>query len=119
MCHARKERELLFGTRSADYIRASGHNGCINRPNTWLHPNASLKCPIFPLHRGRRPYMALGRHAHRDEPCPLPGQSRPGPMSRLARQLLERSAIVSTKTTRLRRRLPGDNFANAFSMATA
>ena len=60
-CHARQERVLLFGTRSADYIRASGHNGCINRPNTWLHPNASLKCPIFPLHRGRRPYMALKR----------------------------------------------------------
>ena len=58
-CHARKERERLFGTRSADYIRASSHNGCIQRPNTWLHPNASLKCPIFPLHRGRRPYMAL------------------------------------------------------------
>src|SRR5665648_1218096 len=58
-CHARKERVLVFGTRSADYIRASSHNGCIQRPNTWLHPNASLKCPIFPLHRGRRPYMAL------------------------------------------------------------
>ena len=28
-CHARKERVLLFGTRSADYIRASGHSGCI------------------------------------------------------------------------------------------
>jgi len=26
---AKKERVLLFGTRSADYIRASGHNGCI------------------------------------------------------------------------------------------
>ena len=25
MCHARKERVRLFGTRSADYIRASGH----------------------------------------------------------------------------------------------
>ena len=29
MCHARKERELLFGTRSADHIRASSHSGCI------------------------------------------------------------------------------------------
>src|SRR5450759_4132128 len=57
-CHARKERVLLFGTRSADYIRASGQSGRIQRPNTWLHPNASLKCQIFPLHRGRRPYMA-------------------------------------------------------------
>ena len=28
-CHAILERELLFGTRSADYIRASSHNGCI------------------------------------------------------------------------------------------
>src|SRR5450759_4098439 len=58
-CHARKERVLLVGTRSADHIRASGQSGRIQRPNTWLHPNASLKCPIFPLHRGRRPYMAL------------------------------------------------------------
>src|SRR3974377_1170478 len=56
--HARKERVLLFGTRSADYIRASSQCGCIQRPNTWLHPNVSLNCPIFPLHRGRRPYMA-------------------------------------------------------------
>jgi len=59
MCHARKERVRMFGTRSANYIRASSHNGCIQRPNTWLHPNASLKCQIFPLHCGRRPYMAL------------------------------------------------------------
>ena len=29
MGHAIFERVLLFGTRSADYIRASGHNGCI------------------------------------------------------------------------------------------
>ena len=58
-CHAILERVLLFGTRSADYIRASSHNGCIQRPNTWLHPNASLTCQIFPLHRRRRPYMAL------------------------------------------------------------
>jgi hypothetical protein len=29
MGHARLERVLLFGTRSADYIRASGHTGCI------------------------------------------------------------------------------------------
>src|SRR3974390_1991694 len=60
MGHARKERVLLFGTRSADYIRASSQSGCIQRPNTWLHPNVSLNCPIFPLHRGRRPYMATG-----------------------------------------------------------
>ena len=58
MCHARLERVLLVGTRSADYIRASGHSGRIQRPYTWLHPTRSLKCQIFPLHRGRRPYMA-------------------------------------------------------------
>jgi hypothetical protein len=29
MGHAIDERVLLFGTRSADYIRASGHSGCI------------------------------------------------------------------------------------------
>jgi hypothetical protein len=66
MGHAIVERVLLFGTRSADYIRASGHSGCIemevsppfeNRPYTWLHPNASQQVR-FLLHRGRRPYMA-------------------------------------------------------------
>jgi len=62
-CHARKERVLLVGTRSADHIRASGHSGRIQRPHTWLHPNVSLRCPIFPLHRGRRPYMALSGSA--------------------------------------------------------
>ena len=37
---------FLVGTRSADHIRASGHSGCIQRPDTWLHPNASLKRQI-------------------------------------------------------------------------
>ena len=76
MCHARKERVLLFGTRSADYIRASSHNGCIQRPNTWLHPFASLKCPIFPLHRGRRPYMAHRCVRGAANVCRLLGQQR-------------------------------------------
>jgi hypothetical protein len=62
MCHARFERVLLVGTRSADYIRASGHSGCIQRPYTWLHPTHSLKCQILPLQCGRRPYMAHRRH---------------------------------------------------------
>ena len=66
MGHAIVERVLLFGTRPADYIRASSHSGCIameasspfeNRPYTWLHPNASQNVR-FLLHRGRRPYMA-------------------------------------------------------------
>src|SRR5262245_37773880 len=45
-CHARKERALLVGTRSANHIRAGGHSGCTQRPNTWLHPNASRKRQI-------------------------------------------------------------------------
>jgi hypothetical protein len=66
MGHAILERTLLVGTRSADHIRASSHSGCIamevtppfeNRPDTWLHPNASQNVR-FLLHRGRRPYMA-------------------------------------------------------------
>src|ERR1035441_7972018 len=75
-CHAILERVLLFGTRSADYIRASSHNGCIQRPNTWLHPNASLNCPIFPLHRGRRPYMALSGHSRHRNNLVAFGQER-------------------------------------------
>jgi hypothetical protein len=70
-CDARKERVLLVGTRSADHIRASGQSGCIQRPDTWLHPNASLKRQIFPLHRGRRPYMAQMRNADRLRNCLL------------------------------------------------
>ena len=46
MCHARKERVLLFGTRPADHIRASSHSGCTQRPDTLLHPNASWKRQI-------------------------------------------------------------------------
>jgi hypothetical protein len=46
-CHATTDkRVLLIGTRSADYIRASSQSGCIDRPNTWLHPNASLRSQI-------------------------------------------------------------------------
>jgi hypothetical protein len=81
-----KRRVVLVGTRSADHIRASGHSGRIQRPNTWLHPNVSLKCPIFPLHRGRRPYMAHRRHcrmsligANRQRPAlPVNGDRRAG-----------------------------------------
>jgi hypothetical protein len=56
MGHATLERVFLFGTRSADHIRASGHSGCVvmgtsspfeNRPDTWLHPNASRKRQIL------------------------------------------------------------------------
>src|SRR6516225_175487 len=29
--------------RSADHIKARSQNGCIQRPDTWLHPNVSRK----------------------------------------------------------------------------
>src|SRR5437660_7825877 len=64
MGHAILERMLLVGTRSADHIRASSHSGCIamevtppfeNRPDTWLHPNASqnvrCECPLSRVKR--------------------------------------------------------------------
>jgi len=60
-CHAIDKRVLLIGTRSADYIRASGHSGRIQRPHTWLHP--TLRWDVrFLLQRGRRPYMAQRWH---------------------------------------------------------
>ena len=43
MGHAIVERVLLFGTRSADYIRASGHSGCIAM-------EASLQAKIGRIH---------------------------------------------------------------------
>jgi hypothetical protein len=45
-----QQRVLLVGTRSADHIRASGHSRRTQRPDTWLHPNASLnrKIPLAP-----------------------------------------------------------------------
>src|SRR5580704_10241666 len=63
---ARKERVLLFGTdqritSGPAATAAASHGGkppSENRPDTWLHPNASQRSQIFPLHRGRRPYMA-------------------------------------------------------------
>src|SRR5436853_7637993 len=84
MGHAILERMLLVGTRSADHIRASSHSGCIamevtppfeNRPDTWLHPNASQNVR-FLLHRGRRPYMAQNGHARAASECPLSGVKR-------------------------------------------
>jgi hypothetical protein len=63
---ARKERVFLFGTdqritSGPAATAAASHGGkppSENRPDTWLHPNASQRSQIFPLHRGRRPYMA-------------------------------------------------------------
>ena len=71
MGHAIVERVVLFGTRSADYIRASGDSGCIameqaskrqqaeymTAPERFAEKSDSL------LHRGRRPYMTHKRHS--------------------------------------------------------
>jgi hypothetical protein len=76
MGHAIVERVLLFGTRSADYIRASGHSGRIAMEAS---PQAKIgrihdrtrtlrrKSDLL-LHRGRRPYMTL---INRCCNCPL------------------------------------------------
>jgi hypothetical protein len=63
--HARKERVLLVGTRSADHIRASGHSGRTQRPDTWLHPNASLNRKIPPAPRAPSIHGPLRRLGHR------------------------------------------------------
>jgi hypothetical protein len=65
-CHARKERALLVGTRSANHIRAGSHSGCTQRPDTWLHPNASRKRQMLPLHAGavRTWHLATGWHLY-------------------------------------------------------
>jgi hypothetical protein len=57
MCHARKERVLLFGARSADYIRASSHSGCIateailqaKQAEYMAAPERFAEMPDFPL----------------------------------------------------------------------
>ena len=70
MGHAILERVLLFGTRSADYIRASGHSGCIatevilqaKQAEYMTAPERFAEKSDSPLHRGRRPYMTHLRH---------------------------------------------------------
>jgi hypothetical protein len=67
MGHAILERVVLFGTRSADYIRASGHGGCIATEVILqatigrIHDRTrTLRRYVrFHLHRGHRPYMTL------------------------------------------------------------
>src|SRR5215469_18787563 len=75
MGHARKERVLLIGTdqriTSGPAAKAAASHGANppseNRSDTWLHPNASQRSQIFPLHRGRRPYMT--HRFRRAAPC--------------------------------------------------
>jgi hypothetical protein len=49
MCHARLERVLLVGTRSADYIRASGHSGRIQKAVYMAAPDPLAEMSDFPL----------------------------------------------------------------------
>jgi len=63
--HAILEREVLFGTQSADYITASGHSGRIATEASLqaktgrIHDRTrTLRSTVrFLLHRGHRPYM--------------------------------------------------------------
>jgi hypothetical protein len=58
----RRKSACFDWDRSADHIRARSQNGCIQRSDTWLHPNASLRGLLFLLHGGRRPYMTRCGH---------------------------------------------------------
>ena len=67
MGHAIDERVVLFGTRSANYIRASGHSSCIAMEASQASRRKQAEYMTAPerfaeksdslLHRGRRPYM--------------------------------------------------------------
>ena len=66
MGHARKERVKMVGTRSADYIRASGHSGCVamgqastRKQAAYMAPRTLRRKSDLLLQRGHRPYMAL------------------------------------------------------------
>src|SRR5262245_19549524 len=67
-CHATDERVLLIGTRSADHIMASGQSGCSNKAEYMTAPD-HRESVRFLLHRGRRPYMALGGKLLRRNNC--------------------------------------------------
>src|SRR5262249_5792956 len=64
----REQRARAFDwDRSADHIRARSQSGCIQRPNTWLHPNVSRNRPIlFPCIAGA--WSLPGQSGH----APLP-----------------------------------------------
>jgi hypothetical protein len=71
--HREERTRAPVWDRSADHIRtaataAASHGGkspSENRPDTWLHPDASQRSQIFPLHRGRCPYMAPSASSRR------------------------------------------------------
>ena len=79
MGHARQERVKLVGTRSADYIRASGHCGCIAMGQASTRkqavymaaPERFAKKTDLLLQRGHRPYMARNGHADCSPSRPL------------------------------------------------
>lgn len=49
MCHARLERVLLVGTRSADYIRASGQKRSHSKAVYMAAPDPLVEMSGFPL----------------------------------------------------------------------
>src|SRR5664279_3040593 len=80
MCHASKERELLFGTRSADYIRASSQNGCIatevilqaKQAEYMAAPERFAEMPDFSLALRAPSIHGTSRHSRR---CNISGRS--------------------------------------------
>ena len=73
MGHAIVERVLLFGTRSADYIRASGHSGCIatevilQATTGRIHDRTrTLRRKVRKLLPGRRPHVTHTVDLRRD-----------------------------------------------------
>jgi hypothetical protein len=52
------DQRITSGPAATAAASHGGNPPSENRPDTWLHPNASQRSQIFPLHRGRRPYMA-------------------------------------------------------------
>jgi hypothetical protein len=111
--HARKERVLLIGTRSADHIRASSHTGCIamrdrpsseNRPDTWLHPIVSLNRQILLAPRApsiHDPYVWSGRASQEELRVGDCGLASMYPASEWSSSLLRAIMDISARSSLL------------------
>ena len=95
------QRVGLIGTSIADFIRASGHQRRVNRPDTGLHPDPAAPlstCTAGAVHRTRR-VQALQQHVMeaaphaRGLPIPQPPPAtHAGATAHLGRQHLPRQA---------------------------
>src|SRR5262249_19781797 len=84
--------------RSVDHIRASSHNGCIQRPDTWLHPNVSRKrqilfpCTVGAVHTWHYPES--------------PGEHELSPVTEVQRKSRARAGPCGTAGFGTERRFP-------------